>query len=352
MNDPIEYSLSKQIDELLKRIKSFNKKADLFGLFSYHFLSDLVSQITDWNIFCNDDDWIKKSFKNDNVYHISELGYSIFLNKNDNNDAISNFSEALDNLSKRDLFSGSHVAFPFDPIVFLGLVLGIKGLPKTKKSKSHHDWLISVLKERLKRGNITPFHSIFYKYIEVELSNKQISIALPEDSPIDESAFSIWGTKKGYFNLQNPDRLDYLERSFLLLLLTNDIKQTEPEKASIILFAANSVIEGGINRVLRSPNIVIDILSKFEASMKRWRYDNDSLSTPIKWPITAEKEVQDILWIILRPYFRDLIDEETLPKLGHSSYKPDFAIPSLRTLIEVKFARKKSDFKDIEKEEL
>jgi hypothetical protein len=31
------------------------------------------------------------------------------------------------------------------------------------------------------------------------------------------------------------------------------------------------------------------------------------------------------------------VDEETLPKLGHSTYRADFGIPSLGILIEVKY---------------
>lgn len=84
--------------------------------------------------------------------------------------------------------------------------------------------------------------------------------------------------------------------------------------------------------------------------MKRWRYDSDELKKPIKWPIGQEREVQDILWLVLRSYFEDLVDEEALPKFGHKFYKPDFAIPSLRLLIEVKFTSKKEDFKSIEQE--
>jgi len=41
---------------------------------------------------------------------------------------------------------------------------------------------------------------------------------------------------------------------------------------------------------------------------------------------------------------------ETLRKLGHSTYRADFAFPSLGLLIEVKYARKASDFKEFEKE--
>ena len=73
---------------------------------------------------------------------------------------------------------------------------------------------------------------------------------------------------------------------------------------------------------------------------------------PIRWPVTAEREVQDILWLMLRPVFDDLVEEETLPKLGHSTYRADFGIPSLGILIEVKYVRKSSDFKEIEKQVL
>lgn len=45
-----------------------------------------------------------------------------------------------------------------------------------------------------------------------------------------------------------------------------------------------------------------------------------------------------------------MVDEDALPKLGHSTYKADFAIGSLRLIIEAKFARSKDDFKQIEKE--
>lgn len=103
--------------------------------------------------------------------------------------------------------------------------------------------------------------------------------------------------------------------------------------------------------MLVSPSFVSAILIKFEDAMRRWRYDvSPKLKDPIKWPIKHEREVQDILWLILRSYFDDLIDEEKLKKLGHSSCNPDFAIPSLRLFIEVKYAYKKNDFKKIEKE--
>jgi hypothetical protein len=49
------------------------------------------------------------------------------------------------------------------------------------------------------------------------------------------------------------------------------------------------------------------VLQNFEAAMKRWRWDGDELQKPIRWPVTQEREVQDILWLILRSYFPDVV---------------------------------------------
>ncbi len=92
------------------------------------------------------------------------------------------------------------------------------------------------------------------------------------------------------------------------------------------------------------------MLGRFEDALRRWRWDTGSVRNPICWPITSEREVQDIVWLILRSVFDDVVDEDTLPKVGHSTYRADFGIPSLRLLVEVKYARQAGDFKDLEKE--
>ncbi len=86
--------------------------------------------------------------------------------------------------------------------------------------------------------------------------------------------------------------------------------------------------------------------------MKRWRWDPEKLQNPVRWSIRSEREVQDILWLMLRSICPDLEDEDTLPKFGHSAYKADFGIPSLALLVEVKYARSAADFREIEKQVL
>jgi hypothetical protein len=53
---------------------------------------------------------------------------------------------------------------------------------------------------------------------------------------------------------------------------------------------------------------------------------------------------------MLRSTFDNVVDEDTLSKFGHSSYRADFGLPRLGVLIEVKYAYKGADFKKIENE--
>ena len=50
-----------------------------------------------------------------------------------------------------------------------------------------------------------------------------------------------------------------------------------------------------------------------------------------------ERAVQDIIWIMLRSQFDRVEREEQLPTFGVKSYRPDFGIPDLATLVEVKY---------------
>jgi hypothetical protein len=52
---------------------------------------------------------------------------------------------------------------------------------------------------------------------------------------------------------------------------------------------------------------------------------------------SSERDVQEIIWIMLRSQHDRVEREETLPKVGSKAYRPDFGLPDLRLLVEVKF---------------
>jgi hypothetical protein len=68
----------------------------------------------------------------------------------------------------------------------------------------------------------------------------------------------------------------------------------------------------------------------------------------IQSPPSNEKGVQDILWISLRSHFDRLEREETLPRFGAKAYRPDFGIPDLRILVEVKFIGENTEIASIQ----
>lgn len=129
-----------------------------------------------------------------------------------------------------------------------------------------------------------------------------------------------------------------------------NVSELPASEAAIVWETVDSCLSSSIHDRVLSPSHVVQLLSRFESSMRRWRWDPEEKIWTVRWPINDERSVQDIIWLILRSVFDDLVDEEMLPKLGHSSYKPDFGIPSIGTLVEVKFARKREDFRRIEKE--
>jgi hypothetical protein len=65
---------------------------------------------------------------------------------------------------------------------------------------------------------------------------------------------------------------------------------------------------------------------------------------------SCERDVQDIAWVMLRSRFDRLDREDSLPKFAAKSFKPDFGVPELGTLIKVKFIGEKTSVPQIEEE--
>ena len=68
----------------------------------------------------------------------------------------------------------------------------------------------------------------------------------------------------------------------------------------------------------------------------------------LPYPPQEEKDVQAILWTMLRSHFDRLEKEETLPRFASKSYRPDFGIPDLRVLVEAKFIGSKTKVPSIQ----
>lgn len=91
------------------------------------------------------------------------------------------------------------------------------------------------------------------------------------------------------------------------------------------------------------PLDVLRILEGVGRSLRRWTWEQQArtkTSSVERWNVQNEYHVQNLLWAILAPLFHDLNDEETLSPVGQKNPRIDLSVPSLRTIVEVKFLRK------------
>ena len=81
---------------------------------------------------------------------------------------------------------------------------------------------------------------------------------------------------------------------------------------------------------------LIAILEGLAQSMSHWTYETSPRVkgvTPQQWEVDHEYHVQNLLWTVLRPVWADLVDEQSLPKVGHKTPRCDLGVPSLGTVV-------------------
>jgi hypothetical protein len=100
---------------------------------------------------------------------------------------------------------------------------------------------------------------------------------------------------------------------------------------------------------------VATMLRAVPRALQQWPWGdetpNANRKTPAaRWQIADEYHVQSLLWALLAPVFPDLKREVYAAPVGPIQPRVDLLIPSLRLVIEVKFARTRSALKSLIKE--
>lgn len=117
-----------------------------------------------------------------------------------------------------------------------------------------------------------------------------------------------------------------------------------PERDAVRLTAFDYVLgrRGQITFGAMTRESLVQLMQGMSRSMRLWTYESEPRTTRSKiaqWEVENEYHVQNLLWAVLAPILPDLEDEENLPSIGHKNPRADLCVPSLRTIIEVKFMR-------------
>lgn len=342
---PLTHSLYLQpsLDRLRVAVLEQNRPGSVQGLLAHHVLKDDPRITIEWQVGCTQA-WIDTEFKPTNLDHVSALGYVLWAKPTSKFKA-----QLLDGLSRvreRDAFKGEHLSLARNPTRLLGIILGSLALGDAGSETLH--WCREVL-EKMQQKDATGFDPLVL-YLFFRAFGTKIPIAAHTATGLYQLAFADWVIRHQMHQNEPSEQQLNGERQSILFQTATDLHFESASQAAFIWSSVTSILFHALWAASLQPRHVAAVLQNFEAAMKRWRWDGDELQKPIRWPVTQEREVQDILWLILRSYFPDVVDEDALPKLGHSTYKADFGIGSLKLIIEAKFATSKDDFKKIEKE--
>lgn len=83
-------------------------------------------------------------------------------------------------------------------------------------------------------------------------------------------------------------------------------------------------------------------LEHIPVGLKRWTWEDVGRTkgaSPTKWRVENEYHVQNLLYVLLAPIFNDIADEMYLQPVGQKTPRVDLYLPSLHTIIEVKYRK-------------
>lgn len=87
---------------------------------------------------------------------------------------------------------------------------------------------------------------------------------------------------------------------------------------------------------------LLGFLERIPVGLKRWTWEDTGRTRgakPVKWQVANEYHVQNLLYVLLGPIFNDIADEVNLQPVGQKNPRIDLYLPSLHTIIEVKYRK-------------
>lgn len=340
-----EALLAPVLARLRTDISAANTAGNIEGLLARHLLGDDARLGFDWNVDC-DSTWLDRSYDPSSLPSVAALAFTVA--RRANGTMLTSLETGLKRAVGRDASAAASSVALHSPPVLVGLVIAADHFKE--RAPQYLSWCRDVIQALRVTSSGKVDALVVYAAVLA-------GVTMPTSFDVEGSSAFELAAQEWLLSLPSAKPRPAAQRKALRQALVGqalreDTGNRTAHEAALIWHAVEGAISEATSDLLRSPATVVHMLEQFETSMKRWRWDPPELKTPIRWPLLSEREVQDILYLMLRPVFLDLEDEDTLPKFGHSTYRADFGIPSLGLLVEAKYARSAADFKTLEKEVL
>jgi hypothetical protein len=259
--------------------------------------------------------------------HVSALGYAVAADTLSQSDRAL-LADYLTHLAGRAFFvAGRPLRFEIDGIALLGTALGAAAI----QEKPERKWLSALLQSSTEHVGNHLWHLGLARAAQEVLDGTELRIVPPDLA----SAVAA----KGIGDLRDGDR----QAAWALSVQLDSHDDGTGRDAVRLAIVQNELASlGQVNLVDTKRSDLVRLLQNVSRGMKRWTFEKTN-RTPrsriAQWFVENEYHVQNLLWVVLAPVFPDLEDEENLPSLGHKKPRADLGVPSLRTIVEVKFLR-------------
>ncbi|MGX1778520.1 PD-(D/E)XK nuclease domain-containing protein [Nocardia brasiliensis] len=347
MTDTEEPIFGAQLAAWRRKIDAVNMPGNVEGLFARYVLGDTAQ--LQWKVDPETSGWLEvNAHRLDIPCTLAVLGYTTAAQPT----LLADFADVLvtgiEGLMRRDPYPGDRLTFLYSAPILIGVYLAGRALQD--RLPSFLPWLRDVLGDSRRKPN-DAWLDLIHLHLQAELAREPAEI--PELASMSghelAAAFFMLTSGTGTAGLPVGELRGVQQRAAQTFLRANPDEVDDRKAALWLLFGERLAIDSADQLVITASQVGL-VLRRFPAALRRWRWDDDTLKDPIRWRIDAEREVQDILWIMLRTAFDDVVDEDTLAKLGRSSYRADFGLSRLALLIEVKYVRTSGEFKKIEQE--
>lgn len=241
------------------------------------------------------------------------------------------FLDGADQLSGRTYFAaGRTERFAIDGIALLGVALGYHAL---RRSGEEIAWFLLLLENSISALSDDLWLGGLAK------AARAVVLSKPFDDEVD-AILSVSISSALGRQVCNEKRVQAWQS------MIKSIEDDDPSRKAVF----HGVYEASESALARLPvhgaglTELVEILEGIAASMSHWTFETKPRVKnvqPEQWNMMHEYHVQNLLWTVLRPIFPELQDEESLKKLGHTTPRADLGIPSLGTIVEVKFLRGK-----------
>lgn len=260
--------------------------------------------------------------------HVAALGYGAAAGLLSDGE-LALFDDEISHLRGRKFFiPGRPLRFEIDGAALVGVALGV-GI---RDDPDGRGWLADLLGQSAKEVSTDEWQSGLVRLAKHCVGELGINV-MPPDLAIASAA-------RGLISVGS----ETLEEGWLLAASLKP-HTSGPDRDAARLAAFDFVLarSGQIAVSAMTRESLVQLLQNISRSMRLWTFERErrTPNSPItQWGVENEYHVQNLLWAVLAPVLPDLEDEENLPSIGHKKPRADLGVPSLNTIIEVKFMRR------------